>query len=362
MPARWLSWLPIATFLAMGNSEAPVYRDRTRLLVWIDARGRERPIRRPSEWRRRREHILANMQKVMGPLPAADRDAPLDVVVEREERTDAYLRRKLTFVSAPGERVPAYLLLPLGPKRKRPAVLCLHQTTRIGKDEPVGLGSSPDLRYADELARRGYVTLAPDYPGFGEHRIDVYARGYASGSMKAIRDNIRAVDLLRSLDDVDGRRIGCLGHSLGGHNTLFTGAFEPRIRVLVSNCGFTAFGRYYGGNLTGWTGPAYMPRIRTLFPTPQQMPFDFHEVVAALAPRPFLAIAPVRDHNFDVEGVREVMEAAAAVYRLMGASDRLSALYPDCGHEWPRAMREAAYAWLDRWLQHRPADGGKMKR
>ncbi len=105
-----------------------------------------------------------------------------------------------------------------------------------------------------------------------------------------------------------------------------------------------------------------MPRIRTLFPTPQQMPFDFHEVVAALAPRPFLAIAPVRDHNFDVEGVREVMEAAAAVYRLMGASDRLSALYPDCGHEWPRAMREAAYAWLDRWLQHRPADGGKMKR
>jgi pimeloyl-ACP methyl ester carboxylesterase len=162
---------------------------------------------------------------------------------------------------------------------------------------------------------------------------------------------MRGIDLLQSLPDVSKQRIGCIGHSLGGHNTLFTAAFDDRIRALVSNCGFTAFARYYGGNLTGWMGERYMPRIRTLFPTPAKMPFDFHEVVAAVAPRAFLASAPVRDENFDVTGVREVMAAAAPVYRLLGQPERLKAVYPDCAHDWPPGPREEAYAWLDRWLK-----------
>jgi hypothetical protein len=94
-----------------------------------------------------------------------------------------------------------------------------------------------------------------------------------------------------------------------------------------------------------------MPRIKTTYPTPEQMPWDFHEVVAALAPRPFLAVAPLHDDNFEVSGVREVMEAAAPVYRLFGAEDRLAARYPDCAHDWPPAERDAAYAWLDRSLK-----------
>jgi dienelactone hydrolase len=329
----------------------PLYPDRGNLLVLRNSDGREQPVRKRSQWERRREHILANMQKVMGPLPGGAQRVPLDVRIEREERGEGYLRKKISYASAPGERVPAYLLIPEGRQGRVPAVLCLHQTVRIGKDEPVGLGGSGNLRYADELARRGYVVLAPDYPGFGEHTIDVYARGWASGSMKAVWDNIRGVDLLRSLPEVDRGRIGCMGHSLGGHNTLFTGAFDTRIRALVSNCGFTAFGKYYGGNIAGWAGRAYMPRIRTDYPTPERMPFDFHEVVAALAPRAFLAIAPIRDDNFEVSGVRDVMAAARPVYRLFGRPERLSALYPDCGHDWPPDTREAAYRWLDRWLK-----------
>jgi dienelactone hydrolase len=273
------------------------------------------------------------------------------VRIEREEHVEGYVRKKISYASAPGERVPAYLLVPEGRRGRMPAVLCLHQTVGIGKEEPVGLGGSANLRYGHELARRGYVVLAPDYPGFGEHQVDVYARGWASGSMKAIWDNIRGVDLLQTVPEVDRRRIGCIGHSLGGHNTLFTSAFDTRIQALVSNCGFTAFGKYYGGNIAGWSSRAYMPRIRTEFPTPERMPFDFHEVVAALAPRAFLAVAPDRDGNFEVSGVREVIEAARPVYRLFGKPERLSALYPDCAHDWPSESREAAYEWLDRWLK-----------
>ena len=88
--------------------------------------------------------------------------------------------------------MPAWLLIPDGPeaagagaKPRRPAMLCLHQTVAIGKDEPIGLGGKPNLHYAMELARRGYVAIAPDYPGFGEYKIDVYKMGYASATMKA---------------------------------------------------------------------------------------------------------------------------------------------------------------------------------
>src|SRR5690606_31082300 len=111
--------------------------------------------------------------------------------------------------------------------------LCLHQTVAIGKDEPVGLGNRPTLQYAKELAERGYVALAPDYPNFGEHKVDPYALGYASASMKAIWDNMRGVDLLISLPEVDPERIAAIGHSLGGHNAIYTGVFDDRIRAVV---------------------------------------------------------------------------------------------------------------------------------
>lgn len=341
---------------AAAAPEAPVYADRAALLRLRLPDGRERAIRTRRDWARRRAHILANMQKVMGPFPGPEDRPPLEVRVEAEVREAAYVRRKVTYASAPGERVPAWLLLPHGGGR-RPAVLALHQTTRIARDEPAGLGGSPNLQYGRELAERGYVVLAPDYPTMGEHACDLYGRGWVSGSMKAIWDNSRGVDLLAGLPEVDARRLGCLGHSLGGHNSLFTAAFETRLRAVVSNCGFTAFAHYYGGNLAGWTGERYMPRIRERYPAPAQMPFDFHDVLAAVAPRSLLVSAPVRDDNFAVAGVREVVAAVAPVYAFLGAPDELAAVYPDSAHDWPPADRAHAWEWLDRRL--RPPGGAR---
>lgn len=305
------------------------------------------------DWRLRRDQILAGMMRVMGPLPPPEFKVPRDVQVLEEVRTERFLRRKITFAVEKGDRVPAYLFVPLGVAGKRPAILCLHQTVAIGKEEPAGLGGKPNLRYALELAERGYVTLAPDYPNFGEYCCDPYVRGYASGSIKAIWNNMRAVDLLCSLAEVRCGRIGCIGHSLGGHNALFSAAFDTRIRATVSSCGFTAFHAYHGGDLAGWTGPAYMPRVKESG-APDRMPFDFHEVVAALAPRAFFANAPLHDANFDNAGVREVIAAARPVYDLFNVPERLVAVYPDAGHDFPPHEREEAYRFLDRWLQASP--------
>src|SRR5262249_58178263 len=112
---------------------------------------------------------------------------------------------------------------------------------------------------------RGYVTLATDYPSFGEYKYDFKASAYQSGSMKAIWNNVRAIDLLVSRPEVDPERIGCIGHSLGGHNTMFTAAFDTRIKACVSNAGFTSFPKYFKGDLKGWTSDRYMPLIATKY-------------------------------------------------------------------------------------------------
>ncbi|HWA97188.1 MAG TPA: alpha/beta fold hydrolase, partial [Pirellulales bacterium] len=223
------------------------------------------------------------------------------------------------------------------------------------KMQTVGLVGAPTRHYGKELAERGYVCLIPDYPSFGDLKAYDFHSGRSaatSGTMKAIWNNIRGLDLLQSLPEVDHEKIGCIGHSLGGHNALFTAAFDLRIQVVVSSCGFTGFHDYYGGKLKGWAQDRYMPRVREVYhENPDEMPFDFHEVVAALAPRPFFTNSPLHDANFDVDGVRKVMTAAGDVYGLFDATDRLVADYPDAEHDFPDAEREAAYAFLDKWLK-----------
>ena len=267
-------------------SSAPAYPDHSRLMVIRDARGNERPVRTASDWAVRRGHILAHLQEVMGPLPGPMKRVPTDLRVLETQRERGYVRKKVSFASESGDRVPAWLLVPEpGPEpgQGRPAMLCLHQTIAIGKDEPAGLGANPDLDYARELAERGYVTIAPDYPNFGEYHRDVYSMGYVSASMKAIWNNMRAVDVLSELPEVDAERIGAIGHSLGGHNAIFTALFEPRIKAVVSSCGFNAFPFYYKGNIAGWSHKGYMPRLRDRYGLDlHQVPFDFPELIAAL--------------------------------------------------------------------------------
>jgi hypothetical protein len=159
------------------------------------------------------------------------------------------------------------------------------------------------------------------------------------------------VDLLQSLPEVDRGRIGVIGHSLGGHNALFVAAFDPRLRVVVTSCGFNSFFKYARGNLAGWSHKGYMPRIASAYDRdPAKMPFDFTEILGALAPRAVFINAPLKDDNFEVGGVRDCVAAAGPVYRLLEAAENLEAVYPDAGHDFPPDVRLRAYAFIDRHL------------
>ena len=260
--------------------------------------------------------------------------------------------------------VPAYLLLPdgLAPGRRAPAILAL-QPTAPPSSGVVGIGDFPTSAYGKELARRGYVVLAPDYAPFGEYapggdhtKFNFRDERYASGTMKGIFNHMRGVDLLVARSDVDPGRIGVIGVSLGGHNSIFAGVFDQRLKVIVSSCGWTPFHDYYGGNLKGWTQDCYMPRIRDVYGSdPDQVPFDFYEAVAALAPRWFLSISPRQDSNFEVTGVQKAVDRVRPIFRLLGAAGRFEVMYPDHGHDFPPDDRRAAYAFIDRALSHKPA-------
>jgi hypothetical protein len=334
-----------------GPPALPVYPDHLDLMVVRSQEGNSTPVASPADWRVRRAHILAHFQTVSGPMPGGERRVPLDVRVDETFQEAGYRRMRISYASEPGDRVPAWLLLPDGGEVRRPAMLCLHQTTAIGKDEPVGLGGKPNLRYASELAERGFVCLAPDYPIFGERKLDAYAIGYASTTMKGIWDHMRAVDLLAERAEVDPARIGVIGHSLGGHNSIFVAMFDERIKAVVSSCGFNSFRQYAGGNLAGWSHAGYMPRLRSRHGAdPGRVPFDFPELVACLAPRAFFTNSPTGDDNFPVEGVRVCIEAAGGVYKLLGVPGKLVAEYPEAGHDFPAENRERAYGFLEKNL------------
>ena len=101
-----------------------------------------------------------------------------------------------------------------------------------------------------------------------------------------------------------------------------------------------------------WTGPRYMPRIKTEFANDAaKLPFDFTEIVAAFAPRPFLACAAEKDDDFDVSGVRDVMAAAKVIYELHGTTSNLQAFYPNAPHSFPPDAREIAWRFLDKNLK-----------
>ena len=327
------------------------YDEHHDLTYHYDRAGERHEVKNRADWQVRRGHILDNMQSVMGRLPSVMSRVPLDVKVIEEKQIGSLTRRKVSYQSDPHDRVTAWLLIPEQELNKKlPAMLCLHQTVRPGKDEPVGLSGKQNMHYALELAQRGYVTLAPDYPTMGESRFDFAVNPeYVSGTMKAIWDNVRAVDLLQSLPEVDATRIGVIGHSLGGHNAMFTAAFEPRLKVIVSSCGFTTFQK---DDVPSWTGPRYMPRIATVFKNDaNRVPFDFNEIVTTFAPRPFLACAATGDRDFDVTGVQDVIKSARPIYELLGQDAHLQAIYPESPHDFSPTARQAAFEFLDQHLR-----------
>lgn len=295
-----------------------------------------------------RQVALSRMEQVMGTHPGAERRCPLDVQVIEEVDCGSYLRQLISYQSEPGCTTPAYLLLPkeavAGTSTGLMGVLSLHSTNfDLGHKVAVGLGPLAGRDNARELVLRGHVVIAPAYPLMAEYNPDLKKLGYVSGTMKAIWDNERALDVLDTLAFVRHGCYGAIGHSLGGHNSLFTAAFDERICAVVSSCGFDSFVDYKGGDLSGWTQERYMPRIGG-YKSTADIPFDFDDVLTAIAPRATFVSAPLNDGNFNWQSVDRLVEKVKSTKQ--GA--RVTVVHPECEHDFPQEVRMQAYELLEK--------------
>ena len=253
-------------------------------------------------------------------------------------------------------RIAAHLYLP----KSRPAgqrvaaMLALHQTS-AGKERSLrrrgGAGQS-GLRQGAGRAR--LCRPRPDYPSFGDYAVDFHKSRFASGSMMGVFNHMRGVDLLQAHEEVDPARIGVIGHSLGGHNAMLVGAFDQRLKVIVSSCGST---HSTITTAASWPAGSRIATCRGSATCTEWIPTACRSTFTRSWRHRAATFFPTRrrgDYNFDVAGVKKA-DGERAIYALLGADDRLQIVYPDCSHDFPPAIRRQAYAFIDRILGHTPS-------
>ena len=174
-----------------------------------------------------------------------------------------------------------------GPAGGPRPMLCLHGTDNaVGPAAWSAWGTGPT---AIRQRTRGprLCDTGSSYPLLARYQPDIRALGWKSGTLKAIWDNRRGLDLLQSLPFVKPGASGAIGHSLGGHNSVFTAVFDDRIQVIVSSCGLDSFPgllswRRHGWlPEQGWTQTRYMPRLSAIAAAWRRSP-SISRVVAVL--------------------------------------------------------------------------------
>ena len=154
-------------------------------------------------------------------------------------------------------------------------------------------------------------------------------------------DNVRSLDYLASRPEIDHERIGCLGNSGGGAQTMWFMAFDDRVKVAAPCSFITSREREYELNGTG--------------DGCQQIPFEGREqleiadYLMIFAPGPVIVLAGRYDF-VDFEGTVDAFNELKAAYTLMGEQDRAAMLTVDDGHGISAPKREAAVKWFRRWL------------
>ncbi|MFO0864177.1 MAG: alpha/beta hydrolase family protein [Gemmataceae bacterium] len=320
---------------------------------------------------------------------------PRAEVLDRVERDD-HIRERVLFSTAPNVRVPAYVLIPRGLKEPVPGIVDLHSHGGMflfGKEKVIDLGRNHpamttyhERNYdgrptATALVRRGYVVITIDAMGFGERRILMDAdrengwdrsrysvdqvqrlnqvcRSKESTLAKALAyaglnwpgivawDDIRTIDYLASRPEVDSRRIGCLGISMGGYRTMNLVALDERIKAAVL-VGFMSTVRpMLRRHVDTHSWVHYMPELHRWL--------DWPDVASLAMPRSLMVQQCSRDGLFPLEGMRESLEKIGAAYAKAGCKEKFVGRFYDAPHHFTRGMQDDAFDWLDRELGRAP--------
>ena len=297
-------------------------------------------------WQEQRKRLLLELRNLMGIFPVS---CSLDVKEYGSLDCDGYRITKLTYQSRPGFLVTANLYIPDG-KGPFPAVLGTHGHWNQGK-----IASRVAAR-GHTLAKDGFVCLIVDAFGSGERGTEPgkfeYHGGVIGGSLLLVGetllgmqvvDNMRGIDLLQSLDYVDGERIGVTGASGGGNQAMWVAAMDSRVKASVPVVSVGTF-------------ESYVTRSNCMCELlPNGLPLtEEWGVLALTAPNPMLIINALQDCNptFYVSEMLRSFNAAREIYRLYDADDCFAYKAVDLPHGYWPEMRSHMLGWFRYWLKN----------
>lgn len=267
-------------------------------------------------------------------------------------KEDGYTRQKIEYDSD-GDKVSAFLLLPetLG---NNPAILINHQHNRehhLGKSEVCGVAGNPLQAFGPELAKRGFVVLAPDAICFEERRKDPSVEGFdfwqhfdemcyriLKGEYlmkKVLEDAMNGITLLSNLAFVDNTRIGTLGHSMGGNTVLFLSALDERIAFSCASGSACTYENRMKNNV-GIEMSSVIPNFYNKY--------DIDDLVSCVAPRRLLIVS-AEDDKYS-KNADYIVEKASEVFSKYDAIQNLHHKRYSGGH----ALTEERFDFIVEWI------------
>ncbi len=260
--------------------------------------------------------------------------------------------RSFTF----GDGTRAELYYPTGAvaNAKLPVVIWLH-----GYSYPMGYmwvyRQKPDLHPILALVEAGYAVVGFDQTGHGS-RTDEFATFYDrfphwSRLGRMVADTRAVVDALQKEDIVDTNRIYLYGYSMGGIVALHTAAVDSRVKGVVSICGFTPMrtdtvARGTGGLARYSLDLPLVPRLGFFIGHEAQIPYDYDELLAVIAPRPVYVLQPQLDRDASPAEVKTAVDQAKKIYSLYEAPDKLMLDEPWDYNRLPEATQDRIIKWM----------------
>jgi len=314
-----------------------------------------RTIKTTEQWRARRSEIVKRIEWALGDAPAFASNPGGSYGSEREwiasmlgrsSVPSGFKKESLNF----GNYISGDLYYPAEAEKtgkKLPAVIWLHPISN--SNGYVAGYKRGEAHHLALLRQTGMAVFAFDQIGNGTRIKEVrhFYERYPHWSLlgKMVADVRSAVDVLERVPFVDPKQIYVLGYSMGAMVGLHTAALDERIAGAVSVAGFTPMRLDTPDKGTGgvarWSHwHVFQPRLGAFVGNERRIPYDYHEVLALIAPRPLLIVTPQKDRESTLGDIEACLAEVAKVYDLLGMKDRLQHLAPDDYNRYPPEMHK----------------------
>ena len=288
-------------------------------------------------WRKKLPEIRERVLWGLGQAPPFSTSEPgnygaeanhLSTMLGRATVPAGFVKRSVNF----GNYIAGDLYFPTNAEKrieKLPVVIWLHPiSVSHGYCAGYKRGENPHLA----LARLGCAVFAFDQIGNGTRLEEVrnfYPR-YPHWSLlgKQVEDTLAAVEAMEKIDFIDPKRIWLLGYATGGMIALHAAALDDRVAGVVSVAGFTPMRLDTASRGTGGLGRwstwlPLQPRLAPFIGNESRVPYDYHEVLAMIAPRRTLVFAPKIDCQSTLADVKACVGEANKAYELMNGRGAL---------------------------------------